>query len=352
MRQISRTVGPIRTLGLLLLLGLGVVSLTGATQAVSTPTPLPATPSRVANLPLLKPEVLEALLNTTQLLPEDVPVGFSTVNVGTLSEEDWSTLQGLGVDRFVTNYVVDFPTTERFSNSLIYLIYRTNSAAATQFEDFWHGAARQGYVGMDSHTSDYPATVLSTQVLLPTNEYGYDAWAVVQAANVLIVGHATIPGTNESQAETNAVDLAQSGVTRLERLVAGPELQRVQNMVSATEVAISATEEAATATAEARAVAQQTAMAAVTIETTVTAYDIYFEPPVLTIPANTGVKVELPNEGVIPHNFSIDALDISVHIQPGETQEVVINAPPGTYEYYCDMPGHEQAGMVGTLTID
>ena len=25
---------------------------------------------------------------------------------------------------------------------------------------------------------------------------------------------------------------------------------------------------------------------------------------------------------------------------------------PGTYEYYCNVPGHKQAGMVGTLTVE
>ena len=37
---------------------------------------------------------------------------------------------------------------------------------------------------------------------------------------------------------------------------------------------------------------------------------------------------------------------------PGETQEIVVNAPAGTYEYYCNVPGHKQAGMVGTLTVE
>jgi uncharacterized cupredoxin-like copper-binding protein len=83
----------------------------------------------------------------------------------------------------------------------------------------------------------------------------------------------------------------------------------------------------------------------------VESYDIYFEPSELTSPADTDVTVRLPNEGVTPHNFSIDELGISVDIAPGATEEAVINAPAGTYEYYCNVPGHKQAGMVGTLTV-
>jgi uncharacterized cupredoxin-like copper-binding protein len=83
----------------------------------------------------------------------------------------------------------------------------------------------------------------------------------------------------------------------------------------------------------------------------VVSLDIFFEPSELSIPADTDVTVRLPNEGVTPHNFSIDELGIDVDIAPGATEETVINAPAGTYEYYCNIPGHKQAGMVGTLTV-
>jgi heme/copper-type cytochrome/quinol oxidase subunit 2 len=84
---------------------------------------------------------------------------------------------------------------------------------------------------------------------------------------------------------------------------------------------------------------------------TVESNDIYFEPAELTISADTDVTVSLPNAGAAPHNFSIDKLGISVDIAPGATEETTINAPAGTYEYYCNAPGHKQAGMVGTLII-
>jgi plastocyanin len=85
---------------------------------------------------------------------------------------------------------------------------------------------------------------------------------------------------------------------------------------------------------------------------TVESYDIYFEPTELSIPADTDVMVQLPNAGVTLHNFSIDELGISVDIAPGATEETVINAPAGTYEFYCNVPGHKPAGMLGTLTVE
>jgi uncharacterized cupredoxin-like copper-binding protein len=79
--------------------------------------------------------------------------------------------------------------------------------------------------------------------------------------------------------------------------------------------------------------------------------DIQFEPNVVTIPANTDVTVSLPNTGVTLHNFSIDELNIDVDVQPSHTGSTTINAPAGTYQFYCDVPGHKEAGMIGTLVV-
>jgi outer membrane protein assembly factor BamB/S1-C subfamily serine protease/plastocyanin len=95
-----------------------------------------------------------------------------------------------------------------------------------------------------------------------------------------------------------------------------------------------------------------TAEAELASESKIVSYDIYFDPKAISIPAHTDVNISLPNEGVTLHNFAIDEFGINVDIPPGETKEVVINAPAGTYEYYCDIPGHKAAGMVGTLTIE
>lgn len=86
-------------------------------------------------------------------------------------------------------------------------------------------------------------------------------------------------------------------------------------------------------------------------EVTVVGYDIYFDPADVTIKAGK-VTFILPNEGAAPHNFAIDELGISVDMPPGTTETVEADIPAGTYQYYCNVPGHKDAGMVGTLVVE
>ncbi len=89
-------------------------------------------------------------------------------------------------------------------------------------------------------------------------------------------------------------------------------------------------------------------------------HDIYFGANLITIPSNTDVKIELTNEGAAQHTFVINDhnnqdvknLNINVAVDPGKTGEVTINAPAGTYYFWCDIPGHEQAGMWGILKVE
>jgi uncharacterized cupredoxin-like copper-binding protein len=81
--------------------------------------------------------------------------------------------------------------------------------------------------------------------------------------------------------------------------------------------------------------------------------DIDFQPEALTIPANTDLTLHLPNEGTIPHNFKIDDPEVfSGDVASGASADLTLNLPPGSYEYYCTIPGHRPAGMVGTLTME
>lgn len=72
-----------------------------------------------------------------------------------------------------------------------------------------------------------------------------------------------------------------------------------------------------------------------------------------TVSAAPGMALSLPNLGATTHNFSIDALAINVDILPGETVTVMLpdDTVAGAYEFYCRIPGHKAAGMVGTLVV-
>ena len=86
---------------------------------------------------------------------------------------------------------------------------------------------------------------------------------------------------------------------------------------------------------------------------TVHTVDLGFEPKEFTIPANTDVTVTVENKGVLQHDFVIDDLEVKADlIDGGDSTTVTINADAGTYEFYCSVPGHKQAGMVGTLTVE
>ena len=71
------------------------------------------------------------------------------------------------------------------------------------------------------------------------------------------------------------------------------------------------------------------------------------------ITAKPGDTIVVKNTGALPHDFSVDALQIADPIDSGASVTVTIpaDAKPGTYEYYCNVAGHKEAGMVGKLTI-
>ena len=117
-------------------------------------------------------------------------------------------------------------------------------------------------------------------------------------------------------------------------------------------------EEAPAAVASPAASAEETAGATTATgtsgqEVVLGLYDMYFEPNHIVIPANTDVRFVLENHGESPHNFSVKTAtaDIDVDVEPGGTAETVVNLPPGTYKFICNVPGHKQLGMNGSLVV-
>ena len=85
---------------------------------------------------------------------------------------------------------------------------------------------------------------------------------------------------------------------------------------------------------------------------TVEARELSFSPSELTIPASGTSTIVLHDSGALAHNFTVDELRIQIVAPPGRTGEATLLDPaPGTYQFYCSISGHKEAGMVGTLIV-
>ena len=82
----------------------------------------------------------------------------------------------------------------------------------------------------------------------------------------------------------------------------------------------------------------------------VTGDEYSFAPSALKAsPGRTTIR--FTNTGAVDHDFSIDALRIHLIEKPGKTGEATLTLTPGTYTFFCALPGHRQSGMQGTLTV-
>lgn len=62
------------------------------------------------------------------------------------------------------------------------------------------------------------------------------------------------------------------------------------------------------------------------------------------------LTIEMDNKSGVPHNIAIKGLGQGP-IVPKGISKFTATLKPGTYEYFCEVPGHEAAGMKGTLTV-
>lgn len=78
------------------------------------------------------------------------------------------------------------------------------------------------------------------------------------------------------------------------------------------------------------------------------AIDIEFEAAPTDVVS--GEDITLINNGSIEHNVTIDGQAL-LDAPPGESVSAPLGLPPGTYTYFCDVPGHEQL-MTGEVTVN
>ena len=70
--------------------------------------------------------------------------------------------------------------------------------------------------------------------------------------------------------------------------------------------------------------------------------------------AAPGQDLAVQNDGAISHSYLIVDLAKGVELEPGAEGTLTVpgDAVPGTYRVICDLPGHVEEGMVGSLVIE
>jgi len=75
-----------------------------------------------------------------------------------------------------------------------------------------------------------------------------------------------------------------------------------------------------------------------------------FTPKNITAPAGI-LEFQLTSTD-IQHSFRIKNVDgFQIEAAGGKTASGKVKLAPGKYTFYCDIPGHESAGMEGTLVV-
>jgi uncharacterized cupredoxin-like copper-binding protein len=66
------------------------------------------------------------------------------------------------------------------------------------------------------------------------------------------------------------------------------------------------------------------------------------------------VTLDMTNPSQVPHGIAVQGngvAQVGKVVGHGASSTVSVKLKPGTYTFYCPVPGHRQAGMQGTLTV-
>lgn len=97
----------------------------------------------------------------------------------------------------------------------------------------------------------------------------------------------------------------------------------------------------------------QKASASSTVHAILVTKEMNFGQSEIIVAAGEVVNIQLRNADLYAHSFDIDSLDVHVPLGSRDSEWVTFAAPePGVYSFYCAVPGHEEAGMVGTLIVN
>ncbi len=67
------------------------------------------------------------------------------------------------------------------------------------------------------------------------------------------------------------------------------------------------------------------------------------------------VTIDFTNTSSLGHNMTVESaagkVEGSTPTFSGGSKTVTLNLKPGTYKFFCSVPGHRMAGMEGSLTV-
>lgn len=91
----------------------------------------------------------------------------------------------------------------------------------------------------------------------------------------------------------------------------------------------------------------------------------------ITLKKDEPITLRIKNDDAVEHDLQVDDLTVEklsnggthdhsmkpgqlhLHVMAGTTSDIGFKATTaGTYEYYCTIEGHREAGMHGTLTVE
>ena len=86
-------------------------------------------------------------------------------------------------------------------------------------------------------------------------------------------------------------------------------------------------------------------------EVRIVATEFRFSPATVVVAAGRAVTLVLDNRGAeTEHGLFVPGLGFRLQAKAGEiARKNTVFEKPGEYEFLCDLPGHRDAGMMGTL---
>ncbi len=89
------------------------------------------------------------------------------------------------------------------------------------------------------------------------------------------------------------------------------------------------------------------------VNVTINATDFKFDPNTINAAPGQNVVVTHKNNGQTRHTFVLKDANVNIGADPGQSANATFKAPAaaGSYQFICDVPGHADQGMTGTLVV-